>query len=158
MKTSNSLDLKEAVNIGSEVWENGPCKRGNLIDDFINKHSLGEGLGQYFPVADRLKDRTLISTKSLDIAAQGYQNPKKLKSTLEKYAESLKNIEKNYFNDEGVLKWKQYPPLNKTDYDKKALEIVLPDVIMTEDSLKVLKEFKETMEKSGLEIWYRVTK
>lgn len=158
VKTSNSLDLKDAVNIGAEVWEEGPCKRGNIIDDLINQHSSGKGLGKYFPVADRVENMTLVSTKSLDVAAQGYQNPKKLKSRLEKYAESLKNIEKKYFNDKGVLIWRDYPPLYLDEYNKKALEVVLPDVIITENSLKVLNEFKEEMEKKGIEIWYRVTK
>ena len=99
-----------------------------------------------------------ISSKSLDVAAQGYQNPDKLKKRLEKYVEALKNIEKNYFNEADVLKWRDYPPLSKEDYNKKALEIVLPDVIVTEASLKVLKEFKETMEQDGLEVWHCVTK
>ena len=75
---------------------------------------------------------------------------------LEKYADALKNIEKNYFKD-GALKWGG-TTLRIEQYDKKALEIVLPDVIITEDALKVLKEFKESMEKSGLEIWYRIAK
>ena len=159
LKTSNSLELTgDTLNITADVCKRVPCDRGNYIDEFMNEHSLGKGLGQYFPVADRLRDRILISTKSLDIAAQGYQNPAKLKSTLEKYANSLKNIESKYFNDKGVLKWRDYPELSIDDYDKKALEIILPDIIITEDSLKVLNEFKERMEKSGLEVWYRVTK
>ena len=158
IKTGNSLDLKDTVNIGSEIWEQGAVKRGKAIDEFINGHLSGNGLGTNFPVADRLlKDqKILVSTKSLDIAAQSYQNPKKLKNMLEKYADALKNIEKNYFKD-GALKWGG-TTLRIEQYDKKALEIVLPDVIITEDALKVLKEFKESMEKSGLEIWYRIAK
>ena len=48
--------------------------------------------------------------------------------------------------------------LNKNKYDKMALEIVLPDIIITEDALKVLEEFKQTMENQGIEVWYKVTK
>ena len=44
------------------------------------------------------------------------------------------------------------------EYSKMALEIVLLDIIITEDTFKVLEEFKETMEKQGIEIWYKVTK
>lgn len=159
IKTGNSLDLKDTVNIGSEIWEQGAIKRGKAIDEFINGHLSGNGLGTNFPVADRLlKDqKILVSTKSLDIAAQSYQNPKKLKNMLEKYADALKNIEKKYFDKTGKIEWGKYT-LSATDYNKKALEIVLPDVIITEDALKVLKEFKESMEKSGLEIWYRIAK
>lgn len=159
IKTGNSLDLKDTVNIGSEIWEQGAIKRGKAIDEFINGHLSGNGLGTNFPVADRLlkEQKILVSTKSLDIAAQSYQNPKKLKNMLEKYADALKNIEKNYFNEIGELVWGKHT-LRVDQYNKKALEIVLPDVIITEDALKVLKEFKESMEKSGLEIWYRIAK
>ena len=97
----------------------------------------------------------LVSTKSLDIGSQCYQNPKKLKSTLEKYSQSLKNIEDNYFGEDDMLVWAGRT-LRKDMYNKKALEIILPDVIITEDTLMVLKEFKESMEKSGMEVWYRI--
>ena len=156
IKTSNSLDLKDTVNIGSEVWGQSAIKRGKDIDEFINGHLLGAGLGQNFPVADRLlkDEKILVSTKSLDIAAQSYQNPDRLKNVLSKYANSLKNIEKNYFND-GVLEWGE-TTLRVSQYDKKALEIVLPDVIISKDALKVLNDFKTSMEKEGMEVWYRI--
>ena len=44
------------------------------------------------------------------------------------------------------------------EYSKMALEIVLPDIIITENALKVLKEFEQTMENQGIEVWYKVTK
>lgn len=156
IKTSNSLELKDDVNIGSEVWEDGALRRGYLIDEFINRHSIGRGLGANFPVADRVENRILFSTKSVDVAARSYQNPRTLKKRLEKYAEELQDIEKNYFKD-NVLRWGK-TTLYKSDYEKKALEIVLPDVIITEDTLKVLNEFQETWAEKGIEVWYRVTK
>lgn len=48
--------------------------------------------------------------------------------------------------------------LEESDYDKKALEIILPDVIITEDNLKVLNEFRDTCKGKGIEVWYRMTK
>ena len=158
---SNGLKREGSpLNIEAEVWEKGACKRGHEIDEFVNKHSTGEGLGNNFPVADRLmrKERILVSTKSLDITTRGYQKTKKLKKTLERYADALKNIEKKYFNSSGVLKWGNTAPLSVNDYDKKVLEIVLPDVIITEDASKVLNDFQKTMGNSGFEVWYRVTK
>lgn len=157
IKTSNSLDLKEPVKIGAEVWENGPCKRGNLIDRFINKHDGTMGLGVNFPIADRVDNRILVSTKSIDLAAQSYQNPSKLKSLLNKYASDLDNIEAKYFNQEGILQWGNGIKLSIEHYDSKALEIVLPDTIITENTLAVLNEFKAAMEKNGMEVWYRIT-
>lgn len=70
IKTSNSLEItRVADNIGADVWLDGACKRGSKIDKIINKHDLEIGLGENFPVADRLENRILVSTKSLDIAA-----------------------------------------------------------------------------------------
>ena len=158
LKTSNLDGLKGTVDIGAEVWENGACKRGRIIDIFINKHDGIDGLGVNFPVADRVVDRTLVSTKSLDIAAQSYQNPSKLRNMLNKYANDLNNIETKYFNEQGELKWGNGTQLSIKHYDKKALEIVLPNTIITEDILTELNSFKKTMDEAGIEIWYRITK
>lgn len=165
VKTSNSLDLKEAVDVGSEVWEQGALKRGKEIDNVVNGHKTGKGLlkgeplGENFPVADRIlrDEKILVSTKSLDVAAPSYQNTKKLKDTLNKYANSLKNIESKYFEADGIFKWGD-TFLQKDDYNKKALEIILPDVIITEESLKVLGDFQKTMKQTDFEVWYRIGK
>lgn len=157
IKTNNSLNLKGTLNISSDVWEKGFSKRGFEIEDFVTNLFKRTDLGKNFPVADALSDRTLISTKSLDIAAQSYQNPDKLKKRLDKYAEALQDIEKKYFDSKGNFKWGKMP-LSTSQYDKKALEIVLPDVIITEDTLKVLNEFQTTWAEKGIEVWYRVTK
>lgn len=162
LKTENLDGLKDAVNIGEEVWEEGACKRGRIIDEFINGHTsgkslfAGEPLGSNFPVFDRwLKnEKILISTKSLDIAAQSYQNPSKLKNMLNKYADSAKEFEAKYMKD-GVITWDK-KTLQDTDFNKKVLEIILPDTIITDNSLKVLNEFKIEMEKNGMEVWYRI--
>ena len=113
-------------------------------------------MGTNFPVADRVVDRTLVSTKSLDIAAQSYQNPSKLRSMLNKYANDLNDIEINYFKGQDYLKWGD-TTLRKSQYNgRKALEIVLPDTIITNNALKVLNEFKLEMEEAGMEVWYRI--
>lgn len=57
----------------------------------------------------------------------------------------------------GTFEWAN-KKLRTSDYDTKVLEIILPDVIIIEDSLKVLNDFKETMGKSGLEVWYCIGK
>ena len=47
--------------------------------------------------------------------------------------------------------------MSKNDYNKKALEIILPNTIITEDALNILKDFKTTTEQSGMEVWYRIS-
>lgn len=157
VKTSNSLELKATLNISSDVWEKGFSTRGFELEDYATDFFKRTDLGKNFPVADGLSDRTLISTKSLDIAAQSYQNPNKLKKRLDKYAEALQGIEKKYFNSQGIMDWNG-TTLSTSQYDKKALEIILPDVIITEDTLQVLNEFKSTWAEKGIDIWYSVTK
>jgi len=159
IKTSNSLDVKRTIDAGAEVWEQGPLKRGAFLDDLINGHSTGTGLGKNFPVADRLleNEKLLVSTKSIDTAAQSYQKPGKLKRKLVKDANALKNFEKNYFKGEDFIRWGN-KTLHTVEYNKKVLEVVLPDVIISEDALKVLKDFKISMEASGLEVWYCIAK
>lgn len=157
LKTSNRLELTgEPLNIAADVWKKGHCTRGEEIDVFIKNNSLGTKFGKNFPVVDRLEDEVLISIKSLDIGAPSYQNPGKLRSTLGKYANALKNFEGKYFKGDDVFRWGD-TALNRKEYSKMALEIVLPDIIITEDTLKVLEEFQETMNGQGIEVWYRVT-
>ena len=164
VKTSNSLDLESAVNVGAEIWEQGAIKRGTDIDNLVNGHVngtgllKGEALGVNFPVVDRIikDEKILVSTKSLDVAAQGYQNQKRLKNMLDKYAKALNGMEKR-FDADGIFVWGG-KRLSKSQYDKKTLEVILPDVIITEDIVKVLKDFKETMQKDGLEVGYRIGK
>ena len=163
IKTSNSLDLKEPVKIGAEVWENGPCKRGHLIDEFVNGHKSGkalfegESLGNNFPVFDRWvkEEKTLISTKSLDVAAQSYQNPTKLKNILNKYADDINGFANKYANENGSVRWGSVKLENVSDY-KNVLEIILPDVVLNDNSLKILNDFQKVMNESGTEVWYRI--
>lgn len=156
LKTSNSLELKDPVNIGSAVWNKGYCIRGEELDDFVKRNSSGIAFSKNFPVVDRLEDGTLISIKSLDVGLPSYQNPSRLRSTLGRYANSLKNFESKYFKGGEVFRWGDIR-LNKSDYNKKALEIILPDIIITEDTLNILNEFKVAMERDGIEVWYRIT-
>ena len=162
LKTSNSLNIKSTVDVsqelGENVWEQGACKRGKNIDIFINKHDGLNGLGENFPVADRVDDGILVSTKSTDVGAPSYQNTTTLKNRLNKYVNDLINFEKKYFKGEDEYSWGE-SVLRKEQYNnKKALEIVLPDVIITEDALTVLTDFKTTMEKSDIEVWYIIAK
>ena len=169
-KTSTKLTLKESINVGSETWLKKALVRGKDIDNIANGHKTGKGvlkgtgLGENFPVVDRIikDERKLVSTKSLDIGSYTYQDTNKLKSMLNKYKSSLENFEngvkkggKPYFNSEGVMEWGE-TTLLKTDYDKKVLEIILPDTIVTDDVIKTLDNFQKTS--GDIEVWYRIGK
>ena len=88
--------------------------------------------------------------------SQSYQNPARLRSMLDRYADGLMNIEKKYFKHGQLIRGDTV--LLQTQYEKKALEIVLPDVIISENSLEILNKFKKDMAEKGLEVWYVITK
>ena len=81
------------------VWTDGAWTRGSKIDELLNSHTTGKGLGQNFPIADRMENGTLISTKSIDLGAKTYLDPEKLSKRIEKYIEQINNFEDN------VKKW-----------------------------------------------------
>lgn len=164
IKSSNAIEgLKDSVAIGKGTWLEGWCKRGKIIDEILNGHKSGKGilkgtpLGENFPVVDRLikDEKTLVSTKSLDLNATSYQDASKLKSRLNRYAEELSGFEKKWLKD-GSLK-RGETELFISDYDNKVLEIIVPDTVISEDVAKELNRFaKESMKDYGVTVWYRI--
>ncbi len=134
---------KKIINTGQDAWKKAPCKRGQIIDEFINKHGKGKGLGRCFPVADRVEDGVLISTKSIDLNAKSYRDPQDLKKRIQSYLDQLDGFEDKYGKvydedgftwGEGVLKYKEYK-------GNKLLEIAIPDIPLTLEQQEVLAEF-----------------
>ena len=61
----------------------------------------------------------------------------------------------------GKYYWEQTKTTLKRDsYDKKALEVVLPDMIVKDEIIDVLNEFKKEVEKNyeKIEVWYVIAK
>lgn len=138
------------------VWSEKPLERGKLIDEFINKHSVGKGLGSNFPVVDRVENNVLISTKSLDLGAKSYKNPKKLEKRLDKYIKQLTNFDdpdvnpkyyEKLISDSG-FEWGEHS-LKLSDYSSKQLEIVIPDMPISNEQAQVIQKFKD---KHGISI------
>ena len=74
--------------------------------------------------------------------SQSYQNPARLRSMLDRYADGLMNIEKKYFKHGQLIRG----------------DTVLLHVIISENSLEILNKFKKDMAEKGLEVWYVITK
>ena len=145
---TTDLPIKEVLNVGGEAtWSLKPTTRGKIID------ALRNTLGETFPVVDRLLGTTLISTKSLDTYAKSYQTPSKLRSTLNSYRDALINFEAKYWKGENVFTWNNHT-LNKSDYNKKVLEIVLPDGIISPEIKEVFTTFQKDALSKGIEVWY----
>ena len=117
--------------------------------------ALRNTLCETFPVVDRLSGTTLISTKSLDTYAKSYQTPSKLRSTLNSYRDALINFEAKYWKGEDFFEWGG-ETLYKSQYNKKVLEIVLPDGIISLETKEVFTNFKNDVLAKGIEVWYIV--
>ena len=115
--------------------------------------ALRNTLGKNFPVVDRLLGTTLISTKSLDTYAKSYQTPSKLRSTLNSYRDALINFETKYWKGKNFFKWGN-ETLYKSQYNKKVLEIVLPDGIISPEIKEVFTNFKNDALAKGIEVWF----
>ena len=124
-------NTQENTQDGGKFFDSGTGSGCHKWQDSAWK-AKGNSLGENFPVFDRKDGNKLISTKSLDIAAQSYQNPKTLERMLNKYVDSMKNFETKYFKSSDTFKWTNGTTISKSDYNSKVLEIVFPDVIMTE--------------------------
>lgn len=76
-----------------------------------------------------------------------------MRGVLNRYRRELIGFEDKYFTD-GIFR-----NISINDYDKKVLEIVLPNSIITESSLDILRNFEATSLKDyGIEVWYCITK
>lgn len=132
----------EVIDSGQDVWKKGACLRGQLIDELLNKHSIKDGLGVNFPVFDRLEGDVLISTKSIDLGAKSYRDPKKLERRIQSYINKMNDFEKKYpevLSDTGMTWGRQ--PLHKSQYNSKKLELVIPDIPLSEGQKEVLEKF-----------------
>ena len=156
-KVSKDLPIKKVYsNVPASYWDEGWILRGQHIDEAVNLHKEGVGLGTYFPVADRVTDRVLVSTKSVDLLANSYHNPQKLKGTLNRALNQLDGIE-GLFDTSGKLVRKGSKELTLAEFDSKALEIILPDVVISEEVYKTLIEFKKTANMCGIDVWFCIT-
>lgn len=121
------------------MWKCPRLARGRAIDEALNKHSQNEGLGENFPVFDRLDriTRELISTKSMDLTIQSYRSDTGVTRMLNRYLKNMYEFELNW--RWYLMETKEQDKAIKTDfrwsesrfvigeYDTKVLELALPD-------------------------------
>ena len=112
-----------------DVWSMKPLTpegRGYYIDAL-----LGNNLGPRFPVVDKLDGKVLTSIKSLDTSLPSYQTASGIKGVLKKDIDTLKSFKEG--SKEGS---KVTPSL----YNKKVLEIAIPENSLNTEQVKVINE------------------
>ena len=143
----DSFDVQTSQYIIKPVVYEQMAKKLDIskIDNLLNDHSTGKGLGENFPVADRVENKTLISTKSIDLGSKTYLDPEKLSKRIETCIEQLEGFEDKCpkVKKDG-LKWGKDPITKKdrvlkvTDYTSKQLELALPDIPITEEQASII--------------------
>ncbi|WP_197280056.1 VWA domain-containing protein [Bacillus sp. FJAT-27251] len=125
---------------GYDVWSLSSFQRGKEIDEF-----MGNNLGITFPVVDKLSNRVLTSIKSLDPAASTYTTrPRQIYNRI---VEDLNKL--NQFTDQTPRNVTLYDgtqtvkAVSQRDYDKKVLEVVLPDRNLSADQIQALNDAKD---------------
>ena len=162
--SGKDLPIAATIDTGKNVWNERWLKRGDIIDECLNGHSAGRGLGRTFPVADRLENRVLVSTKSLDLDARSYQTPGRLRSRLNKYVKDLEGFEDKYLNkvDSEGHRYRKIgnrdKRLSEKDYDSKMLEVVFPDTAIGNDIAGALRAFQREHAGTGIRIVYKIAK
>lgn len=162
--SGRDLPIAATIDTGKNVWNERWLKRGDIIDECLNGHSAGRGLGRTFPVADRLENRVLVSTKSLDLDARSYQTPGRLRSRLNKYVKDLEGFEDKYLNkvDSEGHRYRKIgnrdKRLSEKDYDSKMLEVVFPDTAIGNDIAGALRAFQREHAGTGIRIVYKIAK
>lgn len=117
-----------------------------------------EYLGHNFPIIDFYDEAlgAVVSTKSIDIAANSYQDVSKLTNRLNKYAETLSGIlDSKFFKGKKELVWGE-TSLKREECSRKILEVVLPDSIITEKTANALIKFQSDWAQKGVEVIYKI--
>jgi hypothetical protein len=82
----------------SPVWEKPWAPRGEEMDDI-----LGRSLSRTFPGIDNMVRRMAISNKSIDLRAQSYQNPARLRSLINKYADKVAKFDSGKLAEQRIF-------------------------------------------------------
>ena len=144
MTTRTSKIANHTVTIGGDVWEKGPFKRGDMIDD-----ALGNNLGHNFPIIDKLENGVITSNKSIDLTGPSYQTAKGIYNKLRRDVDALDDFT-----------WKQWKGqrVDVKDYSSKKIEIAVQDMKITAEQQRGLEMVKEYAKEKGIEITITVVK
>ena len=134
--TNSAQIADEIIQLEAGTWEEGWVIRGDIIDD-----ARGNNLGHNFPVADKLEDRILTSTKSIDTAASTYQKRLTLLTKLKAFCNQLNKFDGVRWN--GVT-------VQSSDFDSKVLELVIPDIQLSSEQLQAIIDAKTYAQSLGL--------
>lgn len=135
--TSLYLDSKYYVDTGKNVWSKDQFTRGVILDD-----ALGNNLGRNFPTVDKLNNGVLTSIKSMDMGAKSHQTATGVFSKLNCYLNELAAFQPP--NTWGGFR------LTTSMYSSKALELAIPNQVLTRAQVEGLIRALERADELGI--------
>lgn len=96
-------------------------------------------------------EKTVISTKTLDLNAISYQDASKLRARLNSYTKSLDDFSSELENKNEIIRGGK--AVSQSECEKIVLEIIIPDTVISEDVYSVLNDFQR---RTNYEIWFRI--
>lgn len=131
--------------IPASTWDKGPIGRGDVIDQ---AEALRNNLGHNFPTIDSVYDRIAASTKSYDITSGTYTSGSGWWYRLKKDIDKLNSFSYGKLND--VI-------ITSSDFDSKCLNIVLPNIELSEVQKAILQKAKDYAKNLGIIIKVFIT-
>ena len=134
------IDSKYYVDTGRNVWSKDQFTRGIILDD-----ALGNNLGRNFPTVDKINNGVLTSIKSMDMSAKSYQTTagvfNKINCDLNKLAA--------FDPSPSGMTWGGFR-LTTSMYSSKALELAIPNQVLTRAQVEGLIKALERADDLGI--------
>jgi hypothetical protein len=127
------------VQLENGTWSKGAVARGDAIDK-----ALDNNVGHNYPVIDRMDaDGVVTSVKSRDLTSSTYQNASRLEYQIKKDVDALDAFSGKKWN--GI-------EISSSDITGKQLQIVVPDVEMSEGQIQSINNATRYANEKGIDI------
>ena len=138
------LDPKRGASLFSDYFwrEMAPVERGELLHQ-----ARSPQLAPNFPIIDDKVGGLVISTKTLDLSATGYQVPRRLRQLVNKYVDQLAAFDGRKWGDVEI---------ESEDITDRQLDLIIPRNFSTESQWSILRNADSRARARGVHI--KITK
>ncbi|HLZ65909.1 MAG TPA: hypothetical protein VKQ29_06735 [Aliidongia sp.] len=137
------LDPNRGTRLFSEdFWQMAPLKRGDLLHQ-----ARSPQLAPNFPVIDDKVGSLVISTKTLDLSAAGYQVPRRLEQMVNNYVDRVAGFYGRRWGDVEI---------EAKDITDRQLDLIIPRNFSTQAQWDILRSAKSRAEARGVHL--RITR
>ncbi len=138
---ANSINSKEVIELDYDIWEIDKLVRGKKIAEL-----LGNNLGYVYYGIDKIENRQITSIVSIDTRKATYNFDSGLYKQVKSKIDEL---------DQFIEGDKHNKIITRTDYDTKAINIVIPKEELTQEQEKELSQAKRYAKEKNIK--FKVT-